>query len=421
MTPLLWPTLTLGLALAQDPGADTTKAVTELPSTPAPPTFSGARYALIIGVNDYQDAGLVDLQFAVNDARRVAAQLMSTGSYTPDKVVLMHTGHRDPTLRPTRANILTQLELLTRRAEGAEQVLVYFSGHGLGGAEGETRQNYLLPADTRLLVPEDTAVRLERDVVDRVNTIKAQQKLVILDACRNERERGAKSLTPTGTLVDTGLEQSAGLQVIYSAAFGSVSYEEPSLQGGAFTWHFVEGLRCAADGVLTGARDGVVTVDELFSYTGRQLAQSPSGRVQQPTRGGETTGDFALARVPLDCRPTIPEPPELWAYQDVRRGTVLGAAAGGALLGTGLSYLAWSQAEARGGQSAWRLTNYGLNAAALGLGGAALVVGLGGVLEWREDHAAWAAAQGLGGGQVRLTPTLAPVGAGWGAGVVVRW
>lgn len=411
----------LPLTLAQDPAPDPTRAVAEDITDPVELKRTG-RWALVIGVNEYSDEGLVDLQFAVNDAEAIATQLQATGGFSAERVVLMVSDHPEPGLRPTRSNVLEQLVRLEARAQGAEQVMVYFSGHGLGVELEGTTQNYLLTEDTRLLIPEDTGLALE-DVVRRVQAIDAQQRLLVLDACRNERDRGAKGVQGAQTWTAPQLEGTSGTRVVFSAEFGSVSYEEPQLQSGLFTWYWVDGMRCAADGALGSTRDGVVTLEELFSYTASQLASSPTGRRQVPTKAGESSGDFILAQVTLDCALRLPPPPRLWQSPDLRRGLLLGAGAGTAALGAGLTAMAWSNTDWGRSETTWRLSNNALALASVGLGASAAVLSTRGLLAWRADRAAYDAfIQGSGAVQASLGPQASPLGgAAWGASVELRW
>lgn len=410
--------LLCGVLWAQERG--TAKAVSADAQSPGE-VYDGGRWALVIGVNNYRDQGLVDLQFAVNDATRVAETLREMGSYEADHLVLMVSGHPDPHLRPTRANILEQLALLEQRAQGAEQVMVYFSGHGLGAAAPDgQRHNYLLPLDTKMAVPEETAVDLDY-LVSRVDSIEAQQRLVVVDACRNERDRGVKSATPTQTLVDPRLGASSGTRQVFSAEFGAVSYEEPRWEMGAFTWYWVQGMECAADGAITGVRDGVVTVEEVYRYTRDALALSPTGRVQVPTLAGESTGDFPLTRARGECG-RVPPRPRIWAYPDFRRTLWRGALTGAAVAGTGWTYATWFELNGRPEQNLVRMGHYTLAVGTVGLGVAAGVSAVRLGVEYGGDLRSWSRLKGASSGPMVWSPALGPVAPGvWGAGVTVRW
>ena len=379
----------LALGLAQDAQAQALgddKAVIEV-SRPDAPVGNGERWALIIGVNQYRDGTITDLRFAVSDAKALASQLQTTGGYDADHVILMHSAQENPSLRPTRANILVQLDRLTKNVQGADQVLFYFSGHGLGGELPDgTRHNYLLTSDARMEVPEATALVLE-DVVRWIGAVDAQQRVIILDACRNERDSGAKGLTPSATLLAATTASAMGTRLLYSNSFGSVSYEQSELKMGAFTWWLVEGLKCGADGALNGERDGLVTIDELYRFTTDQLAEHAiPGREQRPTQGGEWTGDFAMAAVPLGCIDRPPRP-KYWSYPDLRAAPRVGVISASALTLTVPTYLAWRAVE--GDSAALRGLNYGFGVAGLGLLGAGIVLQTRGLLEYQADTKRW--------------------------------
>jgi uncharacterized caspase-like protein len=157
------------------------------------------RVALVIGNGAYQHAP--HLRNPVQDARAIAAALASVG-YSVQPVVL----------DASKAQMEAALTQFARVAVGADQAVLFYSGHGIevGGV------NYLLPVEASVV--SETTVPLEAISLPTVMGIASRARhlgLVVLDACRNnplansmERAAGSKAamrglsrVEPTGNLL----------------------------------------------------------------------------------------------------------------------------------------------------------------------------------------------------------------------------
>lgn len=133
---------------------------------------SAERVALVMGNAQYERAQ--DLPQTAADARAMADKLSELGFR-----LVGDQAHIDL----SRSAMLAQLRALEESIESDDDVVVYFSGHGIGG----TQTNYLLPTD-------DGFIRRRQDVQDHaldVNSILARlprrggTNVLILDACRD--------------------------------------------------------------------------------------------------------------------------------------------------------------------------------------------------------------------------------------------
>src|SRR4051794_30126976 len=93
----------------------------------APP--QGRRFAVFVGVKEYDHAKLKALDYPENDAADLA-RLLGQAGY---EVVLLTgaEGKREEGRRPTLANIRSQLEAVLRQCKRHDTVLVGLAGHGL--------------------------------------------------------------------------------------------------------------------------------------------------------------------------------------------------------------------------------------------------------------------------------------------------
>jgi uncharacterized caspase-like protein len=129
------------------------------------------RVALVIGNARYERAP--PLPNAANDARALGAKLEHIGFAVDLRIDL------------TREAMTRALREFGERSTGAAVALVFYAGHGLQLAHGNTGENYLMPVDARLTDvrdAEDETVALGR-VLSRIDG--ARTRIVLLDACRD--------------------------------------------------------------------------------------------------------------------------------------------------------------------------------------------------------------------------------------------
>jgi hypothetical protein len=154
----------------------------------APDKNAGMGIGLAIGVNKYVLAD--DLKLCSEDAQTIGKAL-ELGGYRI--VTVLADGAKDWELRPTMANVRSQISQLARLARPQDSLVVFFSGH-VGAADGKIN---LVPSDGA----EDCGVPLEW-VCATLAASKAGGKLLILDCDKGvngvaetlDRAKGANKL-----------------------------------------------------------------------------------------------------------------------------------------------------------------------------------------------------------------------------------
>jgi formylglycine-generating enzyme required for sulfatase activity/uncharacterized caspase-like protein len=142
----------------------------------AAPAWAQKRMALVIGNADYTHESR--LNNPVNDARLIAGTLRGLGFAVDERFNLRQ---RDMVLAINR---------FVRESAGADTALLYFAGHGMQPVEGG--RNYLLAVDAD--VQHDDALDSDAVPADRIveqmerSANPARLRLVVLDACRNNRQ-----------------------------------------------------------------------------------------------------------------------------------------------------------------------------------------------------------------------------------------
>ncbi len=251
----------------------------------------GRRWAVIVCVNDYDDAGIPDLRFCEADGQLLAGVLSEECGYNPRDVVMLVSGATSSSMRPTLANIRTELRFLARRAQADDVVLVYFSGHGYLDDNG---RGYLLPEDCRRDNLEGSTLPTA-ELRECLADCPARGKLLVLDCCH----AGGKGLQvdPTGEELGTVFRETPGLLTLASCRAGERSWEWEHKRHGLFSYYLAEGLRGEADTQY----DGLVDSTELYSYVrGKVISTAQEiDAAQTPVQvvGPGEVPVFALAKV----------------------------------------------------------------------------------------------------------------------------
>ena len=273
-------------------------------ATPAPPAGPkiADRWAVVVGVGEYDNRTIPKLRFATRDAEAMYQFLTTQGGYPKDNVVLL----TDTTpQKPTLLNIKRALgDFLARRAGREDMVLIYFAGHGApevdaAGTEADGLSKYLIPRDGD---PESLyTTALPMDEIQRIfSRVAAERIVMLLDTCYSGTAGGrtfARASTRATGINDQFLDRltrSRGRVIITASGPNEVALELPNLGHGVFTYYVLEGLKGKAD--RNG--DGIVTVSELYEYVEGQVdstARRAGGR-QRPLMKGEIEGTLPLSK-----------------------------------------------------------------------------------------------------------------------------
>jgi len=219
------------------------------------------RYAVLIGCNNYPEdpEKLPPLYRAESDVRGMQEVLIDKdiGGFEPSNVLLFMNQPHHEILR----EIATCLDL----AQRDDLVLLYFSGHGKLDS-GNKLHLTTTNTNTDLLGVTSLPVSAIKEFIDRSRS----EKIVwILDCCYS----GAVGEVFKGGDVDSELQIASGGKgkYIMTASTGiQVAEEKEGDDYSLFTKYLLQGLR-SGDADLNG--DGVITVDELFSYASDKVVQ----------------------------------------------------------------------------------------------------------------------------------------------------
>ena len=258
------------------------------------PSEGPQKYAVIVGVNGYDDPGIGDLQFAVADAQAVHSALTSApNGFDVNRSVLL-TDDMPPNRQPTRSNVLKFLQAFLGLAGPEDTVLVYFAGHGTMDRNPTSSEEelHLLPSDASLSLIGETSVPY-RTVKGMLAECAAKCKVLILDACHSAAGR-ALTRMPRG--IESHLRLAGeGTVVLASSGADEVSHEMPETGHGAFTYFLLQGLQGEAD----SNNDGLIDAEELSGYAWNRtsLWAADQGFSQKPWKLASVSGKIMLAGV----------------------------------------------------------------------------------------------------------------------------
>ena len=267
---------------------------------PSPP---GEKYALLVGVREYDPTELRDLPYAEDDVTALAEVLKKAGY---KRVVLMTQteGAKRARLLPLAANVRKALKAVLEDRAGNDTVLVAFAGHGVQFQDED--ESYFCPMDAKL-ADKSTLVSLSEVYKDLDNS-DAGTRLLLADCCRNDPRADQSRAVDKIKLQSVTRPQKAlppgGVAALFSCSAGQKAYESDDLKHGVFFHYVIEGLQGKAD----LDKDGQVNFEELELYTKRQVPDYVKEKFgdearQVPERIGKMRGLAALVKLDAGERP----------------------------------------------------------------------------------------------------------------------
>lgn len=222
---------------------------------------NGKRWAIIIGINEYDDIEIPKLKKAQNDAKGMEQVLKEQGQF--NHLYLM-TDEQKGDLNPKKKNIERKLKYILDFVEPDDLVLVFFSGHGI--TDKKKGQGYLIPIDADTNDIYSSSVNVEK-IVEGLKKKNVKKSLLILDACRNSMGENQKSLGGLQGLNNKLFTEAEISAIFYSTREGYYSYEDSESNFGVYTRFIIDGIKGMADSrKQNGNEDGIVTFDELEKY-----------------------------------------------------------------------------------------------------------------------------------------------------------
>lgn len=234
---------------------------------------SGKTYALIVGISQYQNPNIPQLQFADRDAIAFRDYLVASEVDSNNITLLLNEQAR-------YSDILLDLDnLCTDIVKPGDKFYFYFSGHGDVESRVITNDGYLLPYDAPSKVYAISAIKVQT-LQSYISTLSAKgvQVILITDACHSGNLAGG--IDGLKNIQNVLKESWKDDTKILSCQPGEISLEgkEWGNGRGLFSYEFINGIAGLAD----KNKDGIVNLRELNLYLMDKVADEASPMPQNP-------------------------------------------------------------------------------------------------------------------------------------------
>ncbi|MRV72823.1 filamentous hemagglutinin N-terminal domain-containing protein [Duganella sp. FT92W] len=186
------------------------------------------KVAIVIGINDYADKRIPQLDTAVPDADAVAKQLETSMGY--ETRVLRNA---------TKAEIVAALQGVARELDPNDSLVVYYAGHGyLRPVAKGPAQGYWIPADGAVSNPANWMSN--SDVSKLLANIPAKQVMLVSDSCYSgafsREQKVAASGDPSAIL--------ARRSVVVMSSGGEEPVSDEGVEGHSiFAWSLMQSMK----------------------------------------------------------------------------------------------------------------------------------------------------------------------------------
>lgn len=131
----------------------------------------GRYYALIIGIDKYQDEKIDDLDFPISDATSFHETLVKYYNFKLEDITFLKN--------PTRTEMIISLDELRQKVTPEDNLLIFYAGHGFW--DEKSGIGYWLPRDA---AQSNTANWFRNSTLrDFIGSINSKHTLLIADAC----------------------------------------------------------------------------------------------------------------------------------------------------------------------------------------------------------------------------------------------
>lgn len=254
----------------------------------------GKIWAVVVGISQYK--AVQPLRYADKDALAFYDYLTQDIGVPKEQTTLLLNEHA--TLISLKRTLGTELK---RKAGEKDTVIVYYAGHGAPEADASAGdddglEKYIVPYDAD---PHDlyTTGLPMREIETIFQRLTPERIIFISDSCYSGATAGRTFATASRRAVVSEnflarLSKGKGRIVLSASKASEVSEEREDLGHGVFTYYLLEGLRGKAD----ADKDGIVTVDEVYSYVSKKVPEV-TGQNQHPVKKGEVEGQLVLGQV----------------------------------------------------------------------------------------------------------------------------
>ena len=267
---------------------------------------TGKRWALIIGINNYQNHFLEPLSMPRYDAKLIEDTLKNEGKFD---IVIRMTDDIFPNSPkyPSKKNIYKVLQQISDDIQENDNFLLFFSGYTIQTSDNKTN---LLTIDSNLNNIENTSLPLS-SVSDICTHKKLKNSMFFIDGYKISASikvqhllPGTNENTPFPKIQTTDLpHDSLIFQATSEKDFSAKDKQSIYTPYGVFAYYLCDGLKGAAD----FDNDNLVNIEDLITFVKQKIISWSLWRPEQQIPIENTVGNFDLqfkiSSIPLIARP----------------------------------------------------------------------------------------------------------------------
>lgn len=212
-------------------------------------------YVVCVGISDYPGTRN-DLRVSDNDAKTIHAIFAKNGNVKSSLILNQ---------RATIRNVCNEMRALFAPAESGDEVILYFSGHGVPGG--------LCCADGHLYY---------KTVYDIMKQCHAKNKMILVDACYAGKMRTTSRTNQN--------ETNQNVMLFLSSRSTEPSQETP-FKNSLFTIYLERGLRGGADTNW----NRTITARELYNFVHQGVIEASRG-TQHPVMWGKFNDNMTVIK-----------------------------------------------------------------------------------------------------------------------------
>lgn len=172
------------------------RGIGQLPTTPTPAAtpapvevdIKGNYWAVLIGIDEYTDDRIADLESPVKDVTDVGEVLQTRYGFASTRIKLLLNA------AATRSNILNTFHTLQMQTKEPDSVFIYYAGHGQYQKLDRVEHGWWVPANAKS--KDFSTFITNEDVLKYIKGMKARHVYLVADSCFSGSLFGTRALPP---------------------------------------------------------------------------------------------------------------------------------------------------------------------------------------------------------------------------------
>ncbi len=253
------------------------------------PIKTGITRAVVVGISDYQNKNITDLQYAHEDAKAFAAYLLDPKGMNIDTQNLTMLINENA----TSGQFISALYGLLETSKEGDLTIIYFSGHGDVESHTINQPGFLLcwDAPSKVYMAGGTfGLAYLQEIISTLSLSTKSKVIMIADACRAGKLAGNAIGGSNATAANLAKQYANEVKIM------SCQPDEFSLEGkswgngrGVFSYYFLAGLKGLAD----KNNDMIVTLGEIERYLDDKVPSAVAPHSQIPMTAGNKNTPIA--------------------------------------------------------------------------------------------------------------------------------